>query len=1599
MKKTNKRILLAIVCVILSVCIIGAISVFAAEETTTPESKGEIQVWLIAGQSNAVGYGLEVPEDGRTDSRFTEGFENVIAYGRLGGKMQSDFAPVKVGMGKNDTACGAEVGIASALGNSGEMHAVIKYAVGATKLHPCNASTWTSPSYVDAVQNDEDTTNDINSAWTKIGDYYDTFMQTVTDGLALLVADGYTPVIKGLWWMQGEAETTIENDWAPEYEKLLTYLVDDMRNDLAEIANDASLNGEDPMPFVIGKINRNPDVTEEEQAKRVDIVNAAQVAVSEKRENVSVVDAKNSYKYHQYDSWHYNTETQMYLGEQFVAEVLIKENKHLVYADGRYAGINTGMYTAGESVTVNFNTVEDYSITELNMQIGNGEPVAIELTDGTYTIDSMPAANVKFAITASGADVVTDYGTIPGEYCDPMDYPFAIFKGGEFVAVDNTFTTGAVAKAANAGDGAIILVRSDYNMSGDGNGKSYLSMLNGTMTIDLGGNTVTMGGKSGNFDGMIKCEAHVLGNVTNVTMKNGNIILGEDPVVRFSGANAADRTSPDYVAGYKTNPQKFTVTLESIDFSLDPTYSGYENTLLYTYENISGDHPEISDGTLIVKDCNFDFSGIENACRLFGTGNIKVKCQLLGGSIKLDDTQDISWSYGAKTVLNVGTGTDGEYTKLILPVGAEYPKNSFKNIDSNTCGFDFVKAEGETIEYQIAEGTPTKYGFIPTTYASASTYPWVVFDNNGKCLVGTKLWANVSDLANSATAVASTAGVDTVILLRANYALNSKQGSVANNNVQATLSRHDGTVTIDLNGFTVTANNNNTDAFIKGEANKLGATTTVILKNGKYIVGTKALVRFSAVGSETRTNAAYLAGCAENPQTFNVILENLDISLSGGTTPLDKGMLLYTSISSAAGVKANSNLTVKDCNIDYGDFAAPTPLFGASKDLPVDVTVIGSTLKANDLSAFKYTSSSYITLRVSQNDYGKYIQLIVPKDTSVTTAIPKDLNYSSTVTDLGYYKIGVDGDYDVYELQSPVLVTPYGNINAQYYSTSKYPWVVFDKDGKCVMGTKLFTTEAAAAACTAGDGSVIYLRRDTNFDTDKQSGGTQSITKINGTINIDLGGYTVTMGKGGSADAFIRCEAYGSGYTTNIIMTNGKIVAGLDPIVRFSAINTRWPDGYDTNTDPEKVHNFYVTLEGLDISIDADSAKQSASVIMFGAPTSGYTIKLTNNNVYVKNCNIDLTNSVATTAIFGSPATIKANGYLIGGSVTFGDVIPKVSSIYGQTFYTVADDNGNYTVFKYLKGSTAHDDEFKTDGEGMVSLGKIGEEGDYDVYRLRPVEVAGVDYSPKMSITLDSQLVLNVYIPANSTQKFTFNGETYEDITTIADKKVTIGDKEYYHFEVALGSAEAAKDLVLEATVDIGEQLAKATFTMSIPKYAAKVLNNSSATDIEKTLVKDVLAYVKAAYNYFTEFNSAEEIARVNELINTILAIGGEYVGETTLTGEAVTVTPVTDVTLNLDAKPAIRFYVTDTNVEFYADGKKLDTVTGTDETYGAYVELDVYAYVLAETITYGEGGTYHIADFLTKSLGTNHENLVACFVKYIESAADYRESVMGMNN
>ena len=294
---------------------------FINKEEPKPEDKKErmlgnekiINVYLIAGQSNAVGYGMDTGSRiANSDERFTKGFENVLYYGsfeRWSGKSyDGGFEPVKLGMGVDPSRSGAEIGIANAVDNYGEMSAIIKCAQGATHLYPdtnyevsLKYGTWTSPTYI--KNNNVDTSKN-----PLIGNMYRRFEQTVEDALQLLIEDGYTPVIKGVWWMQGEAEMfTLE--MASAYRELYETLIYDTRNMLSKVTGYDCSN----VPFICGlpKWNTKNSAAPTYQG----MVRTAMTTVANTVDNVGCVDCM---PLNQHDDWHFDAAGQKYLGEAFV---------------------------------------------------------------------------------------------------------------------------------------------------------------------------------------------------------------------------------------------------------------------------------------------------------------------------------------------------------------------------------------------------------------------------------------------------------------------------------------------------------------------------------------------------------------------------------------------------------------------------------------------------------------------------------------------------------------------------------------------------------------------------------------------------------------------------------------------------------------------------------------------------------------------------------------------------------------------------------------------------------------------------------------------------------------------------------------------------------------------------------------------------------------------------------------------------------------------------------------------------------------------------------------------------------------------------------
>ena len=595
--------------------------------------------------------------------------------------------------------------------------------------------------------------------------------------------------------------------------------------------------------------------------------------------------------------------------------------------------------------------------------------------------------------------------------------------------------------------------------------------------------------------------------------------------------------------------------------------------------------------------------------------------------------------------------------------------------------------------------------------------------------------------------------------------------------------------------------------------------------------------------------------------------------------------------------------------------------------------------------------------------------------------------------------------------------SPYASIPKEYSDVDKYPFALFmdgefigaythwantddydtlDSDKKTPLGTadNYDVVQQAKGlvngAGGAGKTAYIMLRRDYALDSTIYSvkDGTKvnenygNYSQVGGTLVVDLGGHTLTLG----AEKFITANAKA---TSSVIhdsafeFKNGTIELGDQAMIYYQSTNALTSS-----------KNFDFKFENITFVL----AENKAGVPFVSQGTFSGTANVKAKIDFI-GCTFDFSKATADTAsitLFDlNDAELEAvvtveGGRFVANEDSFAAITIASLGKHAKVNF-VSDGSGNYIKLYMPEGGNVAEKAIHTDNGDKYFLRTGSAEYESEIYFVYSLgDKSFNEYSPKMSISLESQIKLNVYIPVENTQKFTFSGEKYENLSVLERKSVD--GNEYYIVSISLPAASAAKDVKLVATVKMGDSTANVTFTFSIPKYAVKVLNNSAASDIEKTLAKDVLGYVKAAYNYFVNFNNEAEITRVNTLIESII---GKYEGTPVSSGVTNTAAPVTAVTLSLDEKPAIRFYVTDNSVKFYAGGRRLDTVTGTDDK-GDYVELDVYAYALAETVTYGDGGSYHISNFLSGAVGTSHETLVKCFVKYVESAADYRASVIG---
>ena len=1141
-------------------------------------------------------------------------------------------------------------------------------------------------------------------------------------------------------------------------------------------------------------------------------------------------------------------------------------------------------------------------------------------------------------------------------------------------------------KAYNSGN--VIKLNRNYTLTNADNSSVYGNFEN--VIIDLNGyklysdssySTFTLGLGSSNVEKTI------------LTVKNGSIFTGNAPIIGYSD---------DYISD-----KAFDVVFDNV--SILATDMSSIKQVISANEISNG---AVANINIALNDCLVKIEKeklVKNPITIFpsGTNALDISYVISGGKIVTDSFVRVNFCDDFRDV-TLGE-VNGAYTAIEVPECRSIPE--IWACRKNDIGV-YAKSSSEngiaTLE-TISNPNATKYGIVPSEYADAEQYPFIVFDtkgefygafsqflgDSGKNAVMGAVYSMTQGNAYSGTSYSDDA-IMPVVLVRRDYTLLSSE--YFNN-----LALLQAEVLIDLNGFTITqANSWNSifNAATKGWSGAAGASifpTTIKVINGTLLTYKTGIVVMSTW--ESIGNGA-IAG-----KNFNFIFDNVTLGFAEGAETA--GLLTTYNNPNTTGdrtLAAPFSLTFNDCTFDLTNrnSSKAGTLFSTStagKFIDVDITVnggkiIGTDLKNVDLinPAGDYTSSVIF----GKGSDGKYLTLEVKSGTSVGEEIfvldngkEKSLEYLKT-----------NGTTDIYGLDENPLKTQYGIIDEVYADVNAYPIVAFEitNNGNVFIGGySEFGDATKGVVGYTGSWNkhfVILFRNHAEAKT------YQDTSTLVGSVKVDLNGYTLTQSESAYLFQVNRNIASADTSTTDqrvsITIENGTI------------INKTSSPMFVLNYGAKCNRPYGVSFAFNNVTFVLKSSNRG----IFTTWEAGYTSMDENNKFYIdinavfNDCTFDYANSASGVKML---YLTHASGYdraVYNVTINGGTIIAKNGFSYADFIVADGDENGRADSVRFGKGSDGlyttlvapagantpvTSDVYLNFENTEYVFAKVSQTDNEVIYRLRPVATIGIDFTPKMSITLESQLVLNVYIPVESLLKFTFGDENYENLTLLENAKKTIEGKEYYRISTPLASADAAMSLKLVANVDMGTGTAKATFTFSIPKYCAKLIASADATEVEKTLAKDVLAYVKEAYKYFDEFNSDEEIERVVTLVNSII---GDYKAEPVSNGAVNTVSPVTGVTLNLGEKPTIRFYVSDTNVSFYSNGSKLDTVSGVDAN-GSYVELDVYAYALCETITYGDGGSYHISSYVNGAAGKDYEALVKSFVKYTESAAEYRKSVM----
>ena len=300
---------------ILAVLIFRVI-IHAQVSSNVPSSNVKLKVFILAGQSNAVGYNnikefhgnnafLKENSTNLANVLFWPGSNAMPSYANKWINLQPGVSEICINEPYKEGAFGPEIGFALAFQKlkPGEKIVIIKYAEGGTGI----ARSQDYSDYIPALKD----FNDKGRNWyppvngKEGGLLYKNLTDNIQNGLKALKNKGLKYEIAGFLWMQGEHEAGISKTMAGDYGKLLTLFRESVRHELHL----------KQLPFIVGEINNHTwafaDIARKEQKKSCENDPNSQLVKTTDLSRGSIGGAA-----------HFDADGMMLLGERFAREMV-----------------------------------------------------------------------------------------------------------------------------------------------------------------------------------------------------------------------------------------------------------------------------------------------------------------------------------------------------------------------------------------------------------------------------------------------------------------------------------------------------------------------------------------------------------------------------------------------------------------------------------------------------------------------------------------------------------------------------------------------------------------------------------------------------------------------------------------------------------------------------------------------------------------------------------------------------------------------------------------------------------------------------------------------------------------------------------------------------------------------------------------------------------------------------------------------------------------------------------------------------------------------------------------------------------------------------